>query len=74
MKRRNKMKRRNFLTRSVAMLMCLITAMTAGSLVACGPKAKPQGDITIDSSKQQIYYYYYAGGYDHSWRVDAAKA
>ncbi len=68
------MKKRNILTRSVAMLMCLITVLTAGSLVACGPKAKPQGDITIDSSKQQIYYYYYAGGYDHSWRVDAAKA
>ena len=64
---------KNILTRSMAMIMCLITALTAGSLIACGPKEKPQGDIAIDSSKQQIYYYYYAGGVDHSWRVNAAK-
>ena len=64
---------KNILTRSMAMIMCLITALTAGSLIACGPKEKPQGDIAIDSSKQQIYYYYYAGGTDHSWRINAAK-
>ena len=65
---------KNILTRSIALLMCVITALTVGSLIACGPQEKPQGDIAIDKSKQQIYYYYYAGGYDHSWRVNAAKA
>lgn len=68
------MKGKKLIKRGVSLALGLFTALTAGSLVSCGPQEKPAGDITIDENKQQIYYYYYAGGLDNTWRINAAKA
>ena len=68
------MKGKKLIKRGVALTLGLLTVLTAGSLVACGPQEKPVGDIKVDGNKQQIYYYYYAGGLDNTWRINAANA